>query len=87
MEDIPYDTPEIFKLISEFKTMGIFQLDTSAAYNAIVNIRPNSFLDVVATISLDRPGPMQFIPTFSRRKHGQERISYLSKSLEPILKE
>ena len=87
MEDIPYDTPEIFKLIGEFKTMGIFQLDTSAAYNAIVNIRPNSFLDVVATISLDRPGPMQFIPTFSRRKHGQERISYLSKSLEPILKE
>ena len=87
MEDIPYDTPEIFKLISEFKTMGIFQLDTSAAYNAIVNIRPSSFLDVVATISLDRPGPMQFIPSFSRRKHGQERITYLSKTLEPILKE
>ena len=87
MEDIPYDTPEIFKLISEFKTMGIFQLDTSAAYNAIVNIKPNSFLDVVATISLDRPGPMQFIPTFSRRKHGQERINYLSRTLAPILKE
>ncbi len=87
MEDIPYDTPEIFKLICDFKTMGIFQLDTSAAYNAIVNIKPNSFLDVVATISLDRPGPMQFIPSFSRRKHGQEKITYLSKTLEPILKE
>ena len=87
MEEIPYDTPEIFKLISEFKTMGIFQLDTSAAYNAIVNIKPSSFLDVVATISLDRPGPMQFIPSFSKRKHGQERITYLSKTLEPILKE
>lgn len=87
MEEIPYDTPEIFKLISEFKTMGIFQLDTGAAFNAIVNIRPSSFLDVVATISLDRPGPMQFIPSFSRRKHGQEKITYLSKVLEPILKE
>lgn len=87
MEDIPYDTPEIFTLLSELKTMGIFQLDTSASLNALINIRPNCFLDVVATISLDRPGPMQFIPNYSRRKEGKERITYISKDLEPILKE
>lgn len=87
MEDIPYDTPEIFTLLSELKTMGIFQLDTSASLNALINIRPNCFLDVVATISLDRPGPMQFIPNYSRRKEGKERIIYISKDLEPILKE
>lgn len=87
MEDIPYDTQEIFTLLSELKTMGIFQLDTSASLNALINIRPNCFLDVVATISLDRPGPMQFIPNYSRRKEGKERITYISKDLEPILKE
>lgn len=87
MEDIPYDTPEIFTLLSDLKTMGIFQLDTSASLNALINIRPSCFLDVVATISLDRPGPMQFIPNYSRRKEGKERITYISKDLEPILKE
>ena len=87
MEDIPYDTQEIFTLLSELKTMGIFQLDTSASLNGLINIRPNCFLDVVATISLDRPGPMQFIPNYSRRKEGKERITYISKDLEPILKE
>lgn len=87
MEDIPYDTPEIFTLLSDLKTMGIFQLDTSASLNALINIRPSRFLDVVAAISLDRPGPMQFIPNYSRRKEGKERIAYISKDLEPILKE
>ena len=87
MEDIPYETPEIFDLIADNRTMGIFQLDTSAAFNAIANIHPSSFLDVVATISLDRPGPMQFIPSFSRRKFGKEKITYLSNELIPILKE
>jgi len=87
MEDIPYDTPEIFDLIKNLRTMGLFQLDTSAAYNALVNIRPSNFLEIVATISLDRPGPMQFIPSYSRRKDGKERITYLSNDLAGILKE
>ena len=87
MDEIPYDTPEIFDLIKDLKTMGLFQLDTSAAYNALVNIRPANFLEVVATISLDRPGPMQFIPSYSRRKEKKEKITYLSPELESVLKE
>lgn len=87
MENIPYDTPEIFELIKDLKTMGLFQLDTSAAYNALLNIKPSNFLEVVATISLDRPGPMQFIPSYSKRKEGKERITYLSPELSSILKE
>ena len=87
MEEIPFEDPDIFKLINNFTTMGIFQLDTSASLNALLNIRPKNFLEVVATISLDRPGPMQFIPTYSRRKEGKERISYLSPVLKPILEE
>ena len=87
MEEIPYEDSLIFDLIKDGRTMGIFQLDTAAANNAITNIKPDNFLDVVATISLDRPGPMQFIPSYSRRKHGRERITYLNNVLEPILKE
>lgn len=87
MEEIPYDDKDAISLIRELKTMGIFQLDTQAAYNALINIEPDSFNDIVAAISLDRPGPMQFIPNYSKRKKGQERISYLSKTLEPVLKE
>ena len=87
MEDIPIDDPKIFELIRDGRTMGIFQLDTSAAKNAITYIKPDNFLDIVATISLDRPGPMQFIPQYSRRKQKKEKVSYPSPVLEPILKE
>jgi len=65
--------------------MGIFQLDTSAALNAINQIKPTSFNDVVATISLDRPGPMAQIPSYSRRKHGLEKVDFLDDSIKPIL--
>ncbi len=87
MEDIPFEDKSAIKIIHDLKTMGIFQLDTQAAFNALVNIEPDSFNDIVATISLDRPGPMQFIPSYSRRKKGIEKITYLSPSLEPVLKE
>lgn len=87
MEDIPYDDPRAIKIIKDLKTMGIFQLDTQAAYNALVNIEPDSFNDIVAAISLDRPGPMQFIPSYSKRKKGLEKVTYISPSLTPVLKE
>lgn len=87
MDEIPYNDAKAIEIIRELKTMGIFQLDTQAAYNALVNICPDSFNDIVAAISLDRPGPMQFIPNYSKRKKGIERITYLSNSLEPVLKE
>jgi DNA polymerase-3 subunit alpha len=86
-KDIPYDTREIFPLIEKGRTMGLFQLDTSAALNAISYIKPNCFEDIVATISLDRPGPMQQIPSYSRRKHGLEKVTYPDKSLIPYLKD
>lgn len=87
MEEIPYEDPKIFELINKFATMGIFQLDTSASLNALLNIKPKNFLEVVATISLDRPGPMQFIPSYSKRKEGKEKISYISPVLKTVLEE
>ena len=84
---IPYEEDAIFKLIRNGLTMGLFQLDTSAATQALNYIKPNNFMDVVATISLDRPGPQQQIPTYALRKERKQKVTYLDKCLIPILKE
>ncbi len=84
---INFDDPKIYECIKQYRTMGIFQLDTSAAMNAIKIIKPSNFNDVVATISLDRPGPMEQMPVYALRKEGKQKVTYLDSRLEPILKE
>lgn len=83
--DIPYDTPEIFELISSGQTMGLFQIDTATMKRGIKTIKPSCFEDVVALLALNRPGPMQFIKNYADRRDGKEKITYLSKALEKIL--
>ena len=84
---IPYDDPKIFELISLNQTIGIFQIETRAMRNSIEILKPSNFLDVAALLSLGRPGPMKYIPNYARRKEGKEKINYVVKQLEPILKE
>lgn len=86
MSDIPYDDPKSFELLRNQLTMGIFQLDTSAAKKGISYVKPSAFKDVVDLLALDRPGPMEQIPLYSLRKEGKAGVSYLDKSLIPILK-
>ena len=83
---LPYEDPEAIALIASGRTMGLFQLESPGMKRAIQTIQPTSFDDVVALLALFRPGPMQNIPSFAARKHGQEKVSYLSPELEPILK-
>ena len=91
-EDIPIDEPEIYsKLISKGLTMGLFQLESDGINNAISIIQPNCFNDIVATIALFRPGPMQSIPLYAERKNNLEKdpnykINYYSNDLYDILK-
>lgn len=87
LSSINLNDSSIYSLINSKRTMGLFQLDTGAATNALNYIKPQTFMDVVATISLDRPGPMEQIPLFSRRKDNKEKIVYPDDSLSPILKE
>ena len=87
LNKIDLNDKNIYKLITECRTMGIFQLDTSAAINAIKIIKPTSFDEVVATISIDRPGPMENMEPYARRKENKEKITYLDKRLIPILKD
>lgn len=84
-ENIPYQEKEIFELISQNKTLGLFQIDTSAMRRSIQILKPDCFDDVVALLALGRPGPMQYIPTFAKRKEGKEKFSYVSEDLKDIL--
>ncbi len=84
---IPFDDAESIKIIAENKTMGLFQLESAGMKKAIKLVQPSSFNDVAALLALFRPGPMDSIATYARRKHGQEKVQYLSPELEPILKE
>lgn len=83
--DIPYDDPSAFKIIADGHTIGIFQLESAGMNNAINLIKPSEFEDIVALLALHRPGPMEFIPNYAKRKNKQERFRYLHKDLIPIL--
>ncbi|RIA78217.1 DNA polymerase-3 subunit alpha [Anaeroplasma bactoclasticum] len=83
---IPLDDKEVFKLLRAGDTLGIFQMERQGFRNALKEVLPTSFNDIVALNALYRPGPMQSIPEYAKRKHG-EKFEYLHKNLEPILKE
>ena len=86
-QKIPYDDKGAIGLIASGKTMGLFQLESPGMNRAIATVKPTSFEDVVAVIALFRPGPMENIPAFARRKQGVEPITYLHPLLKPILQE
>ncbi len=80
-----YDDPEVYKLISEGNTMGVFQLESGGMRDFMRNLRPNCFEDIVAGIALYRPGPMDSIPKYIDNKKHPENIRYVDPHLEPIL--
>ena len=86
MQHLPYDDEKVYKTITSLHVMGIFQIETMAMKKAIQVLKPNCFDDVVALLALNRPGPMQFIPAYAKRKEGKEKVTYDDPSLEPILK-
>ena len=86
MQHLPYDDEKVYKTITSLQVMGIFQIETMAMKKAIQVLKPNCFDDVVALLALNRPGPMQFIPAYAKRKEGKEKVTYDDPSLEPILK-
>jgi DNA polymerase-3 subunit alpha len=80
-----YDDADVFKLIGSGNTAGIFQLESGGMTGFFKQLRPSGFEDIIAGISLYRPGPMDFIPTYLRNKKHPEKIKYLHPSLKPIL--
>jgi len=87
METVPLDDAETYKMLQEGKTTAVFQFESAGMKDVHKQIKPDRFEDLIAIVSLYRPGPMDNIPTFIKRKHGEEEIQYLHPKLEPILKE
>lgn len=84
-ENIDYNDKEVYELIGSGKTEGIFQLESAGMKSFMKELRPESLEDVIAGISLYRPGPMDFIPKYVKGKNSPEKIEYTCAELEPIL--
>ncbi|MCS6294314.1 MAG: DNA polymerase III subunit alpha, partial [Nitrospira sp.] len=87
VERLPFDDVKTFELLSSGKTTGIFQLESSGMRDLLTGFRPDRFEDIIAIIALYRPGPMDLIPDFIKRKQGKVPITYETPELEPILKD
>ncbi|MGW8271066.1 MAG: DNA polymerase III subunit alpha, partial [Burkholderiales bacterium] len=85
LDAIPLDDAETYRLLSAGNTTAVFQLESRGMRDMIRRARPDRFEDVIALVALYRPGPMDLIPDFIARKHGQQRVEYLDPRLEPIL--
>ena len=86
MSALPLDDPETYKLLQRAETTGVFQLESPGMKRYLRDLKASSFEDIIAMVALYRPGPMQFIDSFIRRKHGEEPITYLHPGLENSLK-
>ncbi|CAK6548147.1 MAG: DNA polymerase III subunit alpha [Candidatus Midichloria mitochondrii] len=87
LANIDFEDKKTYQLLSQGHTVGIFQLEGAGMREAIKQLKPDFFGDVIALTSLYRPGPMDNIPSYVNRKHGLETPDYIHPSLENLLKE
>jgi DNA polymerase-3 subunit alpha len=86
LSDIPLDDTSTYELFQRGDTTGVFQLESAGMKRYLRELKPTVFDDIIAMVALYRPGPMQFIDSFIKRKHGQEEITYLHPGMENSLK-
>lgn len=84
-DDMEYDDADVYKMISTGNTMAVFQLESGGFQKFMRELQPTCLEDIIAGVSLYRPGPMDSIPTFVKNKHNPDEIQYVSPLLEPIL--
>ena len=84
---IPLDDPVTYDMLCRADATGVFQLESSGMRAVLRDLRPDRLEDLIAVVALYRPGPMENIPTYIKRKHGEEEPSYLHPALEPVLVE
>ena len=87
IENIPLDDPATFKLYCDGRTTSTFQFESAGMQNSLRDLQPSKFEDLIAMNALYRPGPMDYIPSFIKRKHGEEPISYDIPIMEKYLQE
>jgi DNA polymerase-3 subunit alpha len=84
---MPWDDPEVYALLQRADTVGVFQLESEGMRRTLAAVKPSNFGDIIALVSLYRPGPMDNIPMFGDRKNGRAPIEYPHPLLENVLKE
>jgi len=85
IDEIPLNDKEAFKLLQNIETTGVFQLESSGMKRYLKQLKPTELEDIIAMVSLYRPGPMEFIPDYIKAKHGQQKVYYLDERMKPIL--
>ncbi|MDD2487149.1 MAG: DNA polymerase III subunit alpha [Candidatus Gracilibacteria bacterium] len=83
---IDYEDKKVFKIFADGDTTGVFQFESAGMRKYLKELKPNAFEDIIVMVSLYRPGPLLYIPTYIARKHGKEKVKYPHPSLENILK-
>ncbi|MGD8626020.1 MAG: DNA polymerase III subunit alpha, partial [Anaerolineae bacterium] len=86
-QNIPLDDPKAFELLASGNVLGIFQVEGSGFRRVLGEMRPARYEHIIAVLALYRPGPMEHIPTYIKRMHGQEEVVFRHSLLEPILEE
>jgi DNA polymerase III subunit alpha len=84
---LPLDDPQVYELMKSGNTVGVFQLESEGMRRTLTAVKPTNFGDVIALVSLYRPGPMDNIPLFGKRKAGEVPIEYPHPKLEGVLAE
>jgi DNA polymerase-3 subunit alpha len=87
IDTLPLDDPKTYEMLQRGDTIGVFQIEGAGMRDVVKRIRPDRFEELIAIISLYRPGPMDNIPKYIACKHGEEKVTYLHPLLEGILKE
>jgi DNA polymerase-3 subunit alpha len=81
---IPLDDPATYAMLARGESTGVFQFESSGMREALRQVRPTEFEDLIALVALYRPGPMGYIPTYAARKHGREQVTFTDPRLEAI---
>jgi DNA polymerase III subunit alpha len=84
VEDIPLDDAKTYEMLARGDAIGVFQFESSGMREALRQVKPTEFEDLIALVALYRPGPMGYIPGYARRKNGQETVSFIDPRLEEI---
>lgn len=87
LDTLPLDDPQAYALMASGGTIGVFQLESSGMRDTLKKVKPDTFEDIIALISLYRPGPMKNIDIYVERKFGRSEPDFLHPDLEPVLKE
>ena len=86
IDSLPEPDPDTFKLIQDGNTTSVFQLESEGMKRYLKQLKPTELEDIVTMNALYRPGPMEFIPLYIKRKHGLEKVTYLYPTLEKVLR-